>query len=320
MTSTSSPARASLHESPFIADARSGARVTSWWLAIILFLALWIVQIGLLAALTIAAPVPAGSVASQFQEAFANLVVIGLVFAWVGLYERRHVRTLGFRQPGRGVLALLLGIVVGLVLISVPILFLLLTGQYEAVAGPAGGTSGFPALPLILALAVTVIVQGGNEEVVTRGFLLQSVGQRFPTWLAVLVPSLLFTVVHGVGGHPVAFATIFLYAIFATFVTLWQRSLWLICGIHAGWNFGMGNVYGIPVSGLDPHSTSLLFLAPSDSSAPLLTGGDFGTEGGLPAAFTMLAAAAVAFVCWRRSAREHRQGGPRVSPEPTRAQ
>ncbi|MCT1476779.1 CPBP family intramembrane glutamic endopeptidase [Microbacterium sp. p3-SID336] len=292
----------SLRSNPFIADARSGKRVTPWWLGLIVFFAVWIIQIALMAALTIALPVPAGSPAAQWQEAVANVIVIALVLAWVGLYERRHLRTLGFRNPGRGVLTLLLGVVVGLALISLPILFLWMTGQYESVGGPAEASSGLPALPLVLALAVTVIVQGSNEEILTRGFLLQSVGQRFPTWLAVLLPALLFALVHGVGTHPVAFATIFLYAVFATFVVLWQRSLWLICGIHAGWNFGMGNVYGIPVSGLDPHSTSLLFLAPSDGSSDLLTGGDFGTEGGLPAAIALLLATVVAFVGWRRSA------------------
>lgn len=292
-----------IRDSPFIQDARSGKRVTPWWLAIIVFFVIWVIQIALLAAATISFPVPAGSVLSQVQEGVVNIIVIALVFAWVAIFERRNILSLGFRRPGRGILVLLLGVVVGLALISIPTLFLWATGQYEVVAGPADATSGFPALPIVLALAVTVIFQGSNEEILTRGFLLQSVGQKFPTWLAVLLPSLLFTVVHGVGSHVIPFATIFLYAVFATFVVLWQRSLWLICGIHAGWNFGMGNVYGIPVSGLEPHSTSLLFLAPTDGSADVLTGGTFGTEGGVPAAVTMLLAAVVAFVAWRRTAR-----------------
>ncbi|UOR00682.1 CPBP family intramembrane metalloprotease [Leucobacter allii] len=293
----------SLRQHPFIADARTGKRVTTWWLGLIVFFAVWAIQIGLMAALQINLPVPAGSVAAQLQEGVANIIVIGLVFLWVAVFERRSILTLGFRSPGRGVLKLLLGVVVGLAMISLPVLLLLATGQYAVVDGPADSFSGFPALPMILGLAVTVVFQGSNEEILTRGFLLQSVGQRFPSWLAILLPAFLFTVVHGVGSQVLPFSTIFLYGLFATFVVLWQRSLWLICGIHAGWNFGMGNFYGIPVSGLEPHATSLIFLAPVDGSTDLLTGGDFGTEGGLPAALTMLIAALIALLAWRRSRR-----------------
>lgn len=293
-----------LRDHPFIADARTGKRVAPWWLGLIVFIAVWAIQIALMAALQINFPVMPGSVDAQLQEGVANIVVIGLVFVWVAVFERRNILTLGFRKPGRGILTLLLGVVVGLVMISIPVLFLLATGQYAVVEGPADSFSGFPALPLILGLAVTVIFQGSNEEILTRGFLLQSVGQKFPTWLAILLPAFLFTVVHGVGSRVLPFSTIFLYAIFATFVVLWQRSLWLICGIHAGWNFGMGNFYGIPVSGLEPHSTSLIFMSPTNGSSDLLTGGDFGTEGGVPATLTMLVAAAIAFIAWRRSGRE----------------
>ncbi|WP_298866413.1 hypothetical protein [uncultured Microbacterium sp.] len=39
------------------------------------------------------------------------------------------------------------------------------------------------------------------------------------------------------------------------FVMFWQNSLWLIIGMQAGWNWALGNVWGIPVSGIDAKPT-----------------------------------------------------------------
>jgi hypothetical protein len=57
-------------------------------------------------------------------------------------------------------------------------------------------------------------------------------------------------------------------------------------GIHAAWNFAVGAVYGLPVSGLE---TSSALLAVEPDGPRVLTGGAFGPEGGV----LMLAALAV---------------------------
>lgn len=292
-----------LRDNPFIADARTGKRVTSWWGALLIVLAsIFLVQTGSIAALNIIFASPAGSPTAQLQEGIGNLLAIAFVFAWVAWHEGRSITTLGFHRPGRGVLVLLLGFVVGVALNSIPILYLWGTGQYEQVSGVAGSSKGPGILPLLVLLALTVVAQGSNEEILIRGFTLQSWGQKLPAWVAIFGLSLLFSLLHGVVTSPIPLAMIFFYAVFATFVVLWQKSLWLICGIHAGWNFTMGNIFGIPVSGRAPHTNSFLFLSPAPGSADWLTAGKFGTEGGLPAAITVLLAAIVAFALYRRSA------------------
>lgn len=305
-TSRPSPATTTLHgadlgKPAFIQDGATGRRVPQWWLAILIFLAIFATQIAILAAFTIAWETPSGSWLAQVQEGIANLITILLVLGYVRFREGRAISTLGLRHPGRGALTLLGGVAIGLVMISIPILLLWSTGNYESAPVPAGGASGLSVLPLVIALGLTVILQGSNEELLTRGFLLQALGHRFRVGIAVAVTAVIFTVVHGVVGNPLAFVTIISFAVFAAFLVLSQRALWMICGIHAGWNFGLGNVYGIPVSGLEPHANSLLFLQPAAGAPEWLTGGDFGTEGGLPAALTMLAAAVIAFALYRMS-------------------
>ncbi|OIJ30759.1 CPBP family intramembrane glutamic endopeptidase [Microbacterium sp. LCT-H2] len=292
----------SVRSTPFIQDAATGKRVTPWWLAYILvFLVLIIgVQAGVLAVFAQAWPVEKGTPEAQLQDMISFAVAGLALLVWVVVFERRRIRTLGFRRPGRGLLTLLIGFVAGVVLLSIPTLFLWATGAYVQVDAPAASTSGASATGLLVLLALTFVVQGGTEELLTRGFLLQNGGLKFPGWLAVLLPALLFTLIHGVLIHPLPFAMIFLFALMASFLVLRTGALWLVIGIHAGWNFTMGNIFGVPVSGLPPLTTSAIFLEPAPGAPDWLTGGDFGTEASLPAVIVLIIAAAVSFIVYRR--------------------
>lgn len=89
------------------------------------------------------------------------------------------------------------------------------------------------------------------------------------------------------------------------FVSLVLRlgPLRLDIGIHAGWNFAMGNIYGIAASGLPAHSTSWIYLAPTDGALDWLSGGQFGTEASFLADVTLPRAAVVAFLVYRKWAK-----------------
>jgi hypothetical protein len=68
---------------------------------------------------------------------------------------------------------------------------------------------------------------------------------------------------------------------------LGTRSLWLPSGLHFSWNFFMRNIYSLPVSGTQ--SGQALFTVESVGPT-LLTGGDYGPEGGIPGLVVMIAA------------------------------
>lgn len=223
-----------------------------------------------------------------------------LVVAWVKFYEGRKIITLGFRSPGKGVKMLLLGVVAGVGMLSLPVLFLWAIGAYEVVGGPTGSITGAEVLPLLVLLAVFVLLQSGTEEIITRGFLLQNSVLKLPARWAVPVPALGFTLIHGVLFDPLPFATIFLFGMMASFLTLRLSALWLAIGIHAGWNFAQGNLYGISVSGLPPDAASLLFFKPAEGAPVWLTGGSFGVEASLLAVIVLLVAAVIAYVSFRR--------------------
>ena len=163
---------------------------------------------------------------------------------------------------------------------------------------------------------VFVLVQSGTEETLTRGFMLQSSGAALPGWLAIVLSAIAFTLFHGVSTKPLAFASIFFFALLVTFVALRQGGLWIAIGIHTGWNFAMGNLYGISVSGLPPHTTSAIFLERAPDAPDWLTGGEFGTEASLPADVLLLAAVIVAFVIFRSSNLNRAAGSKKYQLEP----
>jgi hypothetical protein len=55
------------------------------------------------------------------------------------------------------------------------------------------------------------------------------------------------------------------------------RTLWLPFGIHFGWNFALGFVFGLPVSGLSDFS---VLVSGSVRGRQWLTGGSYGLENG----------------------------------------
>ncbi|MEI8080306.1 MAG: CPBP family intramembrane glutamate endopeptidase, partial [Actinomycetes bacterium] len=70
-------------------------------------------------------------------------------------------------------------------------------------------------------------------------------------------------------------------------------------GIHAGWNYFQGNIFGLPVSGI-PEASSLFAFGPASGSTDLVTGGSFGVEASIVGTSVLLVAAIIAFLYYRR--------------------
>ena len=90
-----------------------------------------------------------------------------------------------------------------------------------------------------------------------------------------------------------------LCAVFACFVALGQGALWLIAGIHVGWNYFQGNVFGVPVSGT-PRDVSIWAFGPTPGSSTMLSGGTYGVEGSLVCTVIFLVAAVISYFYYRR--------------------
>jgi len=148
-------------------------------------------------------------------------------------------------------------------------------------------TLGVFALLFVMLLAAASV-----EELIFRGYTFHKLTEAFGPLGAILVLSALFGAMHF--GNPnngglyswEFLNTLTVGALFAIAV-LRTKSLWLPIGLHFSWNFTLGVIFGLPVSGI--HSFSVLMR--SETNGPRwLTGGAYGLEGSLTGAIVILAA------------------------------
>lgn len=208
-----------------------------------------------------------------------------LVFLWMWFYEKRKPWTAGLENR-RPILHYLRGAVVGLFLIGMAVIVPYLFGAIQFQPVPTASSPG-------VWLAVFVIlpgwlVQGSGEELLTRGWLMPVIGARYSPMLGIIISSLLFALLHTINPNlnPVAILNLFLFGVFAALYALSEGSVWGIFALHATWNWAEGNLFGVPVSGMPFQGIQLLTFR--TVSAPLLTGGDFGPEGGLAVTMILL--------------------------------
>ena len=295
-----------LQASPLVAGAKEARRPTRWWLAAIVAV---LVVIMLASAVgmniyTTFVKAPEGSIAAQIGEVFSNGASLLLLWLWLRFKEVRPFSSLGFRG-GDALWRFLTGIGLGAGLLTLSVLILRVLGQYQSVHGAAGGLSGWAALLPVVLLVLMWAVQSSTEETLMRGYLVQTGALQLPGLVAILIPALIFSGLHFLTPgpkEPFAVINIVLFALFVSLIALRQGSLWFVCGVHTGWNWFQGNVFGVPVSG-NVHMTALFPMGPTANASHLLSGGAFGVEGSLMVTMIWGVATLIAYRYFRSAAK-----------------
>ncbi len=210
-----------------------------------------------------------------------------LIWAWLKLFERRPLWTTGLEWPG-WLAKYARGLLVGLLMFSAVVGLMAIPGFLVVEPGsPSTGVLAFAGGSLLIFLAW--MVQGGAEELLTRGLVMPIVGLRFGPALGIFFSSLLFTVLHLLNPNLslIALLNLFLFAVFAALYALYEGGLWGIFAIHTVWNWSQGNLFGFEVSG--GQVTSAVIFNLSERGPDWLTGGNFGPEGGLVVTLVLVA-------------------------------
>ena len=200
------------------------------------------------------------------------MIVVSILYCrWI---EKRKAYTLGFGKRG-AITEYLLGMVIGLVMISLPVLACYLSGCITVTVSE--NTNPI----MIIVFFFCFVLQGMGEEALFRGYLLTTLARRTKIWGAIIISSLMFALFH-TGNESfsiIAFINIFLFGIFASVFMLKRGSIWAVGAIHTVWNFVQGNIFGFNVSG-NPKFDSV-FNCVGEKYGWVLHGGEFGPEGGL---------------------------------------
>ncbi|PIV26414.1 MAG: CPBP family intramembrane metalloprotease domain-containing protein [Anaerolineae bacterium CG03_land_8_20_14_0_80_58_20] len=218
--------------------------------------------------------------------------------------DRRSIASMGLRLDRRVWKDILAGI--GITFIMMALVFAAMSAagwltfegfawEAEPIQQVLGGTFGF--------LGIFILV-GWNEELLSRGYHLQTLASGANLFWGVLLSSAVFGALHL--GNPnatwVSAAGIFFAGLFLAYGYLRTGQLWLSIGLHIGWNFFEGVVFGFPVSGLDIYPLTRIQV----QGPGMWTGGAFGPEAGLVILPALLTGAGLIF--WHT--RNRRAKGP----------
>lgn len=213
----------------------------------------------------------------QILNFLATTISVFAARLWL---DKRSIESLGLKLNKHTWLDTLAGIAISLV--QMGFLYVVMLGlgwlTFEGFAwevDPIG-----VVISNTLLFFVIFIFVGWNEELLSRGYHLQTLASGLNMFWAVIISSAVFGLLHLANPNAtwVSAAGIFFAGVFLAYGYLRTKQLWLPIGLHIGWNFFEGVGFGFPVSGLD----DIYKLLQIQVHGPeIWTGGAFGPEAGL---------------------------------------
>ncbi|HEC22651.1 MAG TPA: CPBP family intramembrane metalloprotease [Chloroflexi bacterium] len=227
------------------------------------------------------------------SAAFTLISLVAMVASvWLAgrLLDRRPFADFGFHLSPAWWRDLGFGLALGAALMALIFLVEFSAGWLavsDVFVAPAGG----PPFALAIFFPLVQFVSVGiYEELFSRGYHLKNLaeglnfrplGPKGAVVAAMLLSSAIFGLLHvgNPNASPVSTFNIFLAGIFLAMGYVLTGELAIPIGVHIGWNFFQGNVFGFPVSGGD--FSAVTFISIRQLGPPAMTGGAFGPEAGM---------------------------------------
>lgn len=209
-----------------------------------------------------------------------NFVIItGSVYVARRWLDKRSFESLGLKLDQHTLVDILAGI--GITFLQMGFIYVLMLGlgwlTFEGFAWEFDPIN--VVVTNVLMAFIVFIFVGWNEELLSRGYHLQTIASGLNLFWGVVISSAVFGLLHL--GNPnatwVSAAGIFFAGVFLAYGYIRTKQLWLPIGLHIGWNFFEGVGFGFPVSGLDIYALTRITV----HGPELWTGGAFGPEAGL---------------------------------------
>jgi uncharacterized protein len=220
-----------------------------------------------------------GDLLMAFDKFLGIFTITASVFLARRFIDRRSITSLGLALNWQVLYDLLVGIFITLVMMG--LIFALEIGLgWTKFEGFAWQSETAPTVFWGATLWFFIfLLVGWQEELLSRGYHLQNLADGLNLFWGVLISSSVFGLMHLLNPSASWISTlgILLAGLFLALPYLLTRQLWLSIGLHIGWNFFEGVVFGFPVSGV----TTYVLLKHTATGPDLWTGGLFGPEAGL---------------------------------------
>lgn len=199
-----------------------------------------------------------------------------LTILYVKFIEKQRLSSIKLEWKIKILKAFIKGFAIGSILVIFLISILLSTGDIKYTGmGKVSKT--------IVIWLFAYMVQGVSEEIMCRGFLLNSLIRKVSTGIAIFISSGAFLFPHissllGINNVStfVAIINLLLISILFSLAMIKEDSIGIACGIHVGWNFFLSCIFGLQVSGSkSTNGVIKLIIQPVHT---YITGGIYGIE------------------------------------------
>jgi hypothetical protein len=227
----------------------------------------------------------------EIVEALAVSCSVFLARRWL---DKRSITSLGLKTNRQALLDMLAGFLIAGLMMGLIYLLEWSLGwlHFEGYAWESEPPSGVPFN--VANILLFFIIVAWSEELLTRGYHLQTIASGLNTFWGVAISSVIFGCLHLLNPNAtwISAVGIFLAGFFLAYGYLRTGQLWLPIGLHIGWNFFEGAVFGFPVSGMEFYR----LVRHTISGPELWTGGAFGPEAGLAIVPALLVGAVLVYL------------------------
>ena len=222
---------------------------------------------------------PEGQIASLIP--FYGYILFSIIAVlYCKLIEKRSLQDIGL--TGR-CSDYLLGIGIAVGMLALAVMICLVTGSLSL-----SGINGDVSVGGIFFWGLAYIIQGSEEEILCRGFLMNTLKKRISVPIAVFISSTAFVVPHlimtpildsGLVYSAIGVTNLYLISVLFSIIVLWRKNIWISYGLHAAWNYVLNIIFGLTVSGNDAKMDGLLVFGINKFN--IINGSEYGLEAGI---------------------------------------
>lgn len=228
------------------------------------------------------------------------MFILVTVLYWK-IIEKRSLKELGITKS---VSCFFAGALIAIVILAVVIAGICISGGMDF-AGISGDISYKEAILWLGAF----VIQGSGEEVMCRGFMLQSLKQKVSLPVAITVSSIAFAVPHIFsleGEIPYVILSIVNLLIVSgifSLLAIRKGNLWISCGLHSVWNYVLSYVMGLALSGSEGSQHGIIKFNTGESS--IINGGSYGIEASIVTSIILVIVLAILFAEYKGQVKRH---------------
>lgn len=191
-----------------------------------------------------------------------------VLWIFMKFVDKERFIKLGFEFKGK-LKTFVIGVFIGLIIMSFGYLILIYLKEIFFIR------INFQFRELLVTIALYTIV-AVVEETLFRGYILKNFMNSFNKYIALIISSILFSLMHCINPSINLFSLLdlFLAGIVLGLPYIYTKNLWFSIAMHLSWNL-FQTLFGFNVSGLDTYSIIEFEIIDGN----LINGGGFGLEG-----------------------------------------